>query len=96
MTEAALDGGAVPEGAVLLGQEEDVSRRVGAGGEAGGVEQHEGEKGVRLWLVARGMLDEELEKTDGFLAKLGPHEHFALRGFVAFVEEEVERLQDGI
>ena len=43
-----------------------------------------------------GMLRQQGRQADGFQTKFLPHEAIAARCFVAFVEEQVERLQDAL
>ena len=57
--DATLDHGLIPRAAVLLVQKEEVSGVVGAGIEAGGIEEHKREEGVCARLLCSGMLCDE-------------------------------------
>ena len=91
-----MDHGLIPRGAVLLVQTQEIAGVVGAGVQAGGVEQHEREQGVGARLLCSGMLCDQGDEPDGFLAKFLAHEALAHGGFVAFVEKQVERVQHAI
>jgi hypothetical protein len=95
VSEAAVDHGAVPEGAVLLFEEEKIAGGVDAGGEACGLEEHEGQQGVDLGLNSGGVFGKGGGKTDGFGAEVVFDEVVAGGGGVALSEEEVEDVEDG-
>jgi hypothetical protein len=57
------------------------------------VEQHQRGEGVHARLVAHGMRRESDHESNGFVTQLFANHPFAARGFVPFVEQQVERAQ---
>src|SRR5215470_10227681 len=49
-----------------------------------------------LGMIPGGMLRQQFSETDRLVAKFFTHEVFAAGGFVTFVEQQVERLQNAI
>src|SRR5437870_9240876 len=47
-------------------------------------------------LTAGGMFCEQSSQADGLVAKLFANQFFATRSFVAFIEEQVQALQDAV
>ena len=68
--------------------------RTDAGGSAGMVQEHEGSQAARLGLVGE-QFDEQPAKPDRLATKIRPQVRFCLGRRVAFVEDEVNSLQNG-
>ena len=69
--DAALDHRMVPVGAILLMQAQEIARIIGASGQAGGVEQHQGEQRKGARLSRGGMLCEQGDEV-GWLRDRDP------------------------
>jgi hypothetical protein len=91
VVDAALNHRLVPTRTILLVQTEDISSGVGARTQTAGIEQHEREERVGLGQARGGMLEEQQGEADGFVAKIRAHQVLAARGFVAFIEKQVDR-----
>ena len=88
------DQGAVPQAAVLVGQQHQRS----VGGDAGGpprlAQQQQGEQAERFALVGH-QLDEHPGEADRLDAQVGAHQGVATRRRVALVEHEVDDSEHG-
>ncbi len=65
-------------------------------GGARGVQQHQCQQSVRPGLVACGVLGQQFSETNRFRHQLFAHQVLAGRGFVSFVEQKIDRLEDSI
>jgi hypothetical protein len=79
----------IPASAVLIGQRDVVAGRVGAGGAARVVDEHERQQARGLGVVGH-ELDEQAAEPDRLGAQLLAHEPIAGRRGVALVEDEVD------
>lgn len=79
----------VPEGAVLLLEEQEATAPVLSGGHARLVQVHEGQQRERLWGGAERMGRQDRREPPGFL-EITPDRVVGVRGEVAFREERVE------
>ena len=77
-SQPGVDHRRVPQGAILRLQQEEIARRVGAGGQARGVEQHQGEERVDIRPVARRMRREDGGEPDRLVAEIVPDERIPL------------------
>src|SRR5690349_18206383 len=67
-----------------------------AGGKTRRAKEHQRQQSVAARTASRGMGDEQRGETNRLAAQVFPQQSDAGRGFVAFIEEEVERREDAI
>jgi len=83
--------------AVPLLEAQEIACVVGAGGEPGGIEEHEREQGeARRGVCVDGCAVSSVTRRMASWAKVLAHEPFATTGFVALIEQQIERAEDGI
>ena len=92
--EAAVDEKLVPEGPVLIEEEDGFAYGVDAGFGAGGLDFHEGYEAVGFGFVGD-EVGEDAAEAEGFFAEGGAEPVLASGGRVAFVEDEVDDFEDG-
>src|SRR5207249_4851761 len=93
---AAGDHRTIPEAAVLFFEKENIAIDIGTSRQAGGIEKHEREQGVSGGTVSRFMFGQQPGEPDGLVAQIFPHQLVAAGSFVAFVEQQIQRLQYAI
>src|SRR5437588_654298 len=96
MLHAAGDQRLIPNRTILLLESKNVSRRIGSRVQARSVEQHQRDQRVGARLISGRMFRQQRPQTNRFLAKFLSDQMIAARRLVAFIEKQVERLQDGI
>jgi hypothetical protein len=84
--EASVDEQLVPEGAVLIEEEDGFAGGGGAGFGAGGLDLHEGDEAVGFGLGGD-EVGEDAAEAEGFFAEGGAEPVVAGGGGVAFVED---------
>jgi hypothetical protein len=85
---------AIPERAILIFQEDQISFAGGSGEAAGIVQEHESEEAEHFGLWEQ--FHEEAGETDCFGGEIGAGERLAGGCGVAFVEDQVDDMEDGI
>src|SRR5215831_18159136 len=96
MTKPTTDQRPIPRVAVLLGEEEQVSRLVNPGGQAARLQQHEGEESVNGGEVRGGIAAENFPEADSLAAQLGARQVRAAVRAVTLVEEQVEHVEHAV
>ena len=81
----------VPERAVLVAQQDELSRRRGARGAPRFVQQHQREQSQRLGL--RQQVDEQTSQADRLAREVGPRQRAPRRRGIPLVEHEVDHVQ---
>jgi len=93
---AARDHRTIPARPILLLQAQQIAFGIHAGWKTRSVQQHQGQQPMRPGLVARRMFRQQVRQANGFLAKLLAHQLFTAGRLVAFIEQEVERVQHAV
>ena len=88
------DESPVPEGAVLLGQRDELAVGAGAGGAPGVGQQHEREQAGDLGVVGQRRVHRP-GQADGLAGEVGAGEVGTAAGGVALVEQQVEHVEHG-
>src|SRR5213595_3388252 len=96
MLHAAGDQRLIPNRTILFLKPKDVSLRICSRGQARGVEQHQRNQGVSARLISGRMFRQQNSQTNRFMTKFFSNQVIAAGGLVAFVEKQIERLQDSI
>ena len=92
--EALGDRRAVPERAVLVGEEHELARWRGASRTPRFVKEHQGQETEALGLGEE--LDEQPAEPDRLAGKVAPGELLARRRRIALVEDEIDDVQHHI
>jgi hypothetical protein len=85
----------MPFSAVLFFETEQISFIIDASWETGGVQQHQSGECVDFGKIADGMSGERGNEPDRFVTEFFADSFSAAGGFVTFVEEEIQSLQNG-
>jgi hypothetical protein len=96
MAKSPADQLLVPGAAVLLGEEQNISRLVHARGQTACLQQHEREEGMHRGLIRGGIPGENLRQPYRLAAELGPGQVGAAVRAIALVEEEVEDVEHAV
>src|SRR5215467_1322184 len=96
MSEPANDQRAIPGAAVLLGEEEQVSRFVNPRGQSARLQQHEGEEGVNGGWVGGWVAAENFSETNRLTAQLCARQVRPAVRAVALVEKQIEYVEHAV
>ena len=93
---AAGDQRAVPKRAVLLGQAQQAAVGIDAGRQTRGLKRHQGGERIDPTLVRQVAGQDQRGDAQGFVAEMAAHQVVADMGGIAFVEQQVDNLQDAV
>ena len=85
-----LDPLTIPQGSILLFEQQQASHPVAACAQPGRMQVHEGEQREGFRDRAHGVLRQKRRQPDGLLAQLAANRLPRVRGEIALVEQEVE------
>ncbi len=96
MKHALCDHRLVPLHPVLLTKAKQRALAIHASRDARAVQQHQRKQRMRFGLISRRVLRQQARQADRLVTDFLANQLFAARSFVAFVEKQVERLQNTV